>query len=241
MCRVLISYRQSGTSVLAHLLHSDLQAELLSLKAHEVFWDTRHNGGGDDFEAKVWAALDVAEVFVVLLDEYWLNEHDENGFRRLAQHEDFCRRELDKALQRSGSGERIVVIPVCCNGLSTPDKSELPDSLHEVLTLLHMRRDAKDSFTLIAALVDRVGKCLGLEADKTTRVSRSSETESSLRFPGSDISRRLESYAIETLQHQIADLAGQRAGELTAALLAALRRLDVTWISSSRDNFRTGY
>lgn len=233
-CRVFISYRQAGTQFLAHLLHSDLQAEPRSLEANEVFWDKRHISGGDDIEAKVWAAVKTAEVFVVLLDERWLNDKDENGRRRIDDEGDFCRRELEGALLRKLNGERVEVIPVCCNGFKPLRRADLPDSLHGVLELLHMELDAQNSPTLSSALVQRIRKCLGLDAGATKTINLSSEPDILSTRERSDTSVRVESYAIESLQAQIADLAGQQAGELTASLLGAIRRLDALSISSAR-------
>jgi hypothetical protein len=232
--RVFISYRQIGTTLFAQLLHSELQAEPLSLRSKDVFWDRRHIRGGEDFEAKVWAAVEATEVLVVLLDENWLNDTDENGKRRIDHEGDFCRQELEKALLRRQAGDRVEIIPVCCNGFKLPKKEDLPASLQDVLALLHMKLDTQNSVQLSRDLVQRIGECLGLEDNSARTISLSSQPTLIPTIQLSDTSLSLQGFAIESLQTEIANLAGVEASRLTADLLSALRRRDVHLMAAAR-------
>jgi formylglycine-generating enzyme required for sulfatase activity len=81
-------------------------------------------------------------LFVVLIDSEWLNAKDGSGQRRLAKEDDYCRRELEMAIDRlSAEQNPIRIFPVCCNSCAVPKKEELPKSLQQLTELQSTRLD----------------------------------------------------------------------------------------------------
>lgn len=93
-----------------------------------VFKDVDDIPLGLDFAEHLDKAVSQCQVVIVVIGKTWTTVVDENGNRRLDSQDDFVRIEVESALKRG-----IPVIPVLLEGVSMPNRAQLPKSLHPLV------------------------------------------------------------------------------------------------------------
>ena len=119
--RVFLSYRREDSAAHAGRLADALRERL---GADGVFLDVAAIRPGTDFTAAIDDALGSTDAVLVVIGPRWLSAAGDDGRPRLADPQDYVRREVAGAL---GSG--LPVVPVLVGGASLPAAGDLPDEL----------------------------------------------------------------------------------------------------------------
>src|SRR5947208_675738 len=98
------------------------------LGRENVFRDLDSIESGDDFLTRIRAALDEADLLLVVIGPEWLDAATPTGKRRLDDPDDWVRLELLEALDR----EDVRVIPLLVAGASMPKERDLPVGLRGI-------------------------------------------------------------------------------------------------------------
>lgn len=142
---IFISYRRQDAAGHAGRLFDRLVARYGD--AH-VFMDHHDLPPGVDFATAIEANLLQASFVLAVMGPHWIDARDAHGQLRLAQSEDFVRRELLAAL---AAGKRI--IPVLVGGAQIPAEEQLPTELVALVRLQACElRDARFDDDLKALL-----------------------------------------------------------------------------------------
>ncbi len=128
MAGIFVSYRRADSLMAAGRLADDL---VDFFGREQLFRDVDAIEGGADFERAILDALRAAAVELVVIGRKWTSVADAAGTRRVAQPDDYVRREIETAF-----AERIGVIPILVDGAAMPSPDELPQTLAP-LTKLH--------------------------------------------------------------------------------------------------------
>jgi len=128
MAGIFVSYRRADSLMAAGRLSDDL---VDFFGREQLFRDVDAIEGGADFERAILDALRAAAVELVVIGRKWTSVADAAGTRRVAQPDDYVRREIETAF-----AERIGVIPILVDGAAMPSPDELPQTLAP-LTKLH--------------------------------------------------------------------------------------------------------
>ena len=118
---VFISYRRADTAGYAGRLFDSLRERLAP---RPVFIDIDTIEPGADFVEVVERAVNNWGVLLALIGPRWLTVTTSDGAPRLADQEDFVRREIGTALARN-----VRVIPILVGGATMPPTNALPDDL----------------------------------------------------------------------------------------------------------------
>lgn len=121
MDRVFISYRRADAEPEAKLIAQCLRDEI---GKDEVFLDTNDIASGQRWRERIDAALQAAQVVLVVIGKRWLDTADAQGMRRLGAEGDIVTHEISRALQRG-----ILVIPVRVQEAPIPAAEQLPAAL----------------------------------------------------------------------------------------------------------------
>jgi hypothetical protein len=121
MTSLFISYRREDGAGHAGRLYDRLSARF---GADQIFIDHYDLAPGEDFPSAIEAHLAQAAIVLALIGPRWTEARDAHGRSRLAQPEDFVRRELTAAL---AAGKHV--IPVLIGGARMPSAERLPDEL----------------------------------------------------------------------------------------------------------------
>jgi hypothetical protein len=119
--RIFINYRREDTEAAANWLHERLS---VALGEDNVFIDTDDIPAGIDFVEHLRRQIESCDVFLAMIGRRWATLTDEAGRQRLADNDDFVRREIRAALRRD-----IPVIPVLVEGTPIPAEMQLPADL----------------------------------------------------------------------------------------------------------------
>jgi pterin-4a-carbinolamine dehydratase len=90
--------------------------------------DTKSIQGGADWRSSIRAALDSAEVLLVIIGPEWLRVSDERGLRRIDQEDDWVRNEIKEAL-----AQEKVIIPVLVDEGQIPPADKLPRPISKLV------------------------------------------------------------------------------------------------------------
>lgn len=123
---VFISYRRADSSYVARDVHD---AYVAQVGAPAVFLDVYAIPPGEDFRTYIARKLETCELVLVLIGRRWLDTRDRSGALRLFDPGDFVRLEIEHALRG-----RKLVVPVLIEGATMPAVSDLPRSLHPLVT-----------------------------------------------------------------------------------------------------------
>ncbi len=128
--KVFINYRRADTKALAGRLADRLVA---AIGHQNVFFDISAIAGGEDFEARITAAIDEAGVVLVLVGPHWTERFAATapGDR---EDTDYVRLEIRAALER-----RKRVVPVLIDGTTMPAADDLPADIAGLATRNAMR------------------------------------------------------------------------------------------------------
>jgi hypothetical protein len=119
--RIFISYRRDDSAAYAGRLYDRLAERFGD---QQVFMDVDSIEPGIDFEVAIAQAVGSCQVALALIGRRWLTVTDDEGKRRLDDPTDIVRLELEAALNRN-----IRIIPVLLDGVTVPQREELPGSL----------------------------------------------------------------------------------------------------------------
>ena len=125
MSGVFISYRRSDAAATSGRIR-DYFAEIAP--PGRIFHDVGSIDAGEDFQAAIEKALAECEIVLVMIGAGWADPGGAGA--RLADPEDFVRREVEAALAL----ERRV-IPVLIDGAAMPGEADVPESLRPLLAL----------------------------------------------------------------------------------------------------------
>lgn len=120
MSGVFISYRRDDQAGFAGRLADVLVS---TFGADNVFRDIEDIHPGEDFVAAIEQQLPAVDVMLVVIGPAWLTV-SRNGVRRLDEHDDFVRREIEAGL-KSGKA----VLPVLVGGATMPAEKDLPPGI----------------------------------------------------------------------------------------------------------------
>ena len=162
--RLFISYRRSDAQGSSGRLADALA---LQFGRARVFLDSATIEFGDDFVRVVSAEIARADVVLALIGTQWLNVANAHG-RRLDQHDDPVRYELDLALRLGTRGG-----PVLVEGAEMPGADALPTTLAALATrhaaTLRNASFASDFDVLVDRLLGRARGALRTELDRLRR------------------------------------------------------------------------
>lgn len=122
---IFISYRRTDSGGYAGQLRDFLQGHYGS---RVLYLDHADTDAGDRWKARLAAALDAADVVLVVIGPDWLTTPDEDGHRKLDEPTDWVRREVDASLAKPETR----VIPVLVGGARLPSTAELPESMADL-------------------------------------------------------------------------------------------------------------
>jgi tetratricopeptide (TPR) repeat protein len=118
---VFISYRREDAAGEAGRLSEHLARRF---GPNRVFIDIDTIAPGTDYVAELDRALTATTVVLVVIGRQWLAVTNAQGTRRLDDPDDFVRREIQTALERSAR-----VVPVLVQGAAMPSEADLPKAL----------------------------------------------------------------------------------------------------------------
>lgn len=119
---IFISYRRTDSGGHAGHLRQVLQRHYGS---RALFLDHQDTRAGEHWEQRLEAALEAADVVLVVIGPDWVTIRDEDGTRRLDNPDDWVRREVEAGLAKPSTD----VIPILVGGTHMPSRDELPASL----------------------------------------------------------------------------------------------------------------
>jgi TIR domain len=124
MPRVFISYRQSDARQDAENLFKAL-GRLVGRE--EVFLDKFGIHPGAEFPDRITESLHDSDIVVIVIGPSWLRAKRQSGEKRLADADDWVRREIHLALRL-----KIPVVPVLVRGARMPTPTDLPPLLRRL-------------------------------------------------------------------------------------------------------------
>ncbi|MEM9303775.1 MAG: toll/interleukin-1 receptor domain-containing protein [Pseudomonadota bacterium] len=150
MARIFISYRRDDSRLQAIRLRD---AIALTFGADSVFLDTASIDYGDRFPKRIEDALRQAKVLIVLIGPDWFTE-GADGQPRINDPKDFCRREIEAALERG-----IRIIPVLVGGAELPPAERLPASIRAIRDSNAAELSEESFLTDVEKLLDALRGC----------------------------------------------------------------------------------
>lgn len=127
MSQIFISYRRADSKTVTGRIYDRL---ISALGRRNVFKDVNDIPAGADFPALLRQITSTCKVMLVIIGRSWATVTDEEGRPRLDDPLDFVRLEVETGLTTEG----VTVVPVLVEGASMPRPSQLPPSLHPLLT-----------------------------------------------------------------------------------------------------------
>ena len=122
---IFLSYRRQDTAYAAGWLFERLAEHY---GRDQVFKDVDSLQLGDDFVARIHAAVGSCSALLALIGEEWLTVVDEQGRRRIDDPNDFVLVEVEAGLARG-----VLVIPILVDGARMPHPTEVPVSLEPLV------------------------------------------------------------------------------------------------------------
>lgn len=129
--KIFISYRrdEDNKSYLVGNIHERLAA---AFGSQSVFRDTNDISGGEAWRSVLEGALNECTAMLVIIGPDWARLSLPDGQKRLFDPNDVTRWEVETGLKRSRE-KKAAIIPVLVMDAKIPAKTELPESLHELL------------------------------------------------------------------------------------------------------------
>ncbi len=119
--RVFITYRRDDTAGDAGRLYDSLTRRFGD---GSVFMDAEGIQPGQEFGQVIRETIEKSDVVLVLIGRRWANATDASGRRRLANPDDWVRREIEAALDLD-----VALVPILVHGAPMPAREELPPSI----------------------------------------------------------------------------------------------------------------
>jgi hypothetical protein len=152
MPHIFISYRRTDSAQDARRLYDRL---VRAFGEEQVFIDVHDIPPGRDFRGILMESVTACDVVLAVIGPQWLTIKDDKGNRRLDNHEDFVRIELETALHR----DQCLLIPILINDASIPSADDLPLSLRELAFKNAVKVRSKRYFALdVERLIKQLGQ-----------------------------------------------------------------------------------
>jgi hypothetical protein len=149
--KVFVNFRNGdGQQAAAHLY----DALVDRYEPRQIFRSSETIPAGDDYVAALAAAPAASEVTLAMIGPRWLEVADSQGRPRLADPDDWVRREICTALD---AGKRV--IPVLLDDARPLDEEHLPEDIAALARNQYLRwysRDTSGSFMTIAGRLERL-------------------------------------------------------------------------------------
>lgn len=145
---VFVNYRRSDTQYAAARLADALER---SFGRGQIFRDLQGIPVGHEFAAVLRDVLSDCHTMLVVIGDHWLDAHDERGQRRLDDHEDWVRQEIEAALARN-----IRVVPVLIDLATLPTESVLPPTIRRLVHRHAVRLTDANWDQDVATLIERL-------------------------------------------------------------------------------------
>jgi septum formation protein len=121
MPKIFICYRREDSQTIANYLKVKLESSF----PRQVFLDTSSLPSGSRWPNEIQAALERAQIVLVLIGEKWLTCHNPvDGRRRLDEDQDWVRLELKTAIQKNKT-----LIPILISPVRMPAETSLPEDI----------------------------------------------------------------------------------------------------------------
>jgi hypothetical protein len=124
---IFISYRRDDSKHIVPQMFEELSKVFLFNDQSLVFMDQASINIGDDFEEKIFEAIETSTIVLAIIGRQWLNVRDNKGSHRLDDSSDYVRRELEFALEKQKA-----IVPVLVDKADMPHESALPESLRKL-------------------------------------------------------------------------------------------------------------
>ncbi len=121
MSGIFFSYRRADSLPIVQGMHDWF---LRGLPLHETFFDLVTLRSGEEFPERITSFITDASVVLVIIGPGWATASDAQGRRRLANPDDWVRREILLALELNKP-----MIPVLVGGIEFPDLSQIPEEI----------------------------------------------------------------------------------------------------------------
>ena len=149
--KLFVSYRHEDAGGSAGRLYDRLAA---AYGQRHVYYDVATNRAGQNFVARITAAVSRCTVLLVVIGPNWTSIEGKSGARRLDEPGDYVRLEVELGLAR---GAAIRVVPVLVDGAVMPTADLLPASI-QPLAYRHGIEVRNESFySDVERLVDDLG------------------------------------------------------------------------------------
>lgn len=122
---VFISYRRRDSSQTARWLSETIAQNFVKAS---VFIDTSVIEAGDIWPQRIEQALRKASVLIMVIGPKWLTELDEDGNRRIDDHNDWVHKEIYNAVRN-----KLTIIPLRVLNAELPSRKGLPPPLRPLL------------------------------------------------------------------------------------------------------------
>lgn len=134
--KIFVNYRTGdepfGATFIDHELSSHFGADA-------VFRDSRSIRAGDDFMAEILPAVRTAKALLAVIGPRWLAATGADGRPRLAEPDDWVRREIAEAFQH-----RVRVVPVLLDA-ELPTEQDLPAEIGRLARCQYVRIHHRDA------------------------------------------------------------------------------------------------
>lgn len=122
--KAFLSYRRDDSQYMTDRIYDRLKQ---AVGKEALFRDLDNIPRGADFREIIAESLSKCEVFFAILGDRWLDMTDSSGRRRLDDHNDPVRIEVETALSRG-----VKVIPILIGKARIPSADALPESLRKL-------------------------------------------------------------------------------------------------------------
>lgn len=122
--KIFISYRREDTRYIAKSIYNQLRTHF---GKKSIFFDT-DIPAGTDFRKWLNEEVQQCQVLIAIIGPNWLGPRDNGDSYRIHDPSDWVRFEIESALARD-----ILVIPLLVEMATLPKKSELPESLQDLV------------------------------------------------------------------------------------------------------------
>ena len=156
---IFISYRRADTAPHTLALKLELEGRL---RAAQVFVDTHHIQGGDEWSREIEDALRAATVVMPVIGRNWAGSSAE-GARRIDDPDDWVRKEVALGLEL----KRQALLPVLVDGTPPVRKADLPDDCSGLAEIQPLRVDLNDWEASVDRLVRILRERFGFEGKET--------------------------------------------------------------------------
>lgn len=147
--QIFLSYRRAESAYVVDRLYEKL---VRRYGRDHVFHDVQSLYPGQDFRQRISSVIRRCDMLLVIIGPDWSDIRDDAGRRRLEQHDDYVRNELELAF-----GSDVGVVPVLIDNARLPDAHDLPVSLRQLPHLAAVQlRPGPDFHNDIQSLMTRL-------------------------------------------------------------------------------------